>query len=240
MGVGQDRAKLRALADDADRAVPAVDAAWRGAWAHRVVVELPASLERMAGLLSASPASYSGIAAVTTGEVGGAGAAPADRVIVNPEAYGTLGALGRQVVLTHETTHVATRPYTSSATPLWLSEGFADWAGYRGTGRTARAVAPELARAVSHGAPPKRLPADADFGFASEAQGLARAYEEGWLACRMIADKWGEAKLVELYRRVGAARERDGALETALHDVLGLDAKQFTARWRTYVKAELG
>ncbi|MFH8980238.1 hypothetical protein [Streptomyces varsoviensis] len=240
MGVGQDRARLRALADDADRAVPAVDAAWRGAWAHRVVIELPASLERMAGLLSAPAASYSGIAAVTTGEVGGAGAAPADRVIVNPEAYGTLGTLGRQVVLTHETAHVATRPYTSSATPLWLSEGFADWAGYRATDRTAREAAPELAHAVARGQLPARLPADADFGFTGEARRLARAYEEGWLACRMIADKWGDAKLVELYRAVGAARQRDGALDAALHDVLGLDTAEFTARWRSYTKAELG
>ncbi|MEV0281060.1 hypothetical protein AB0I22_32365 [Streptomyces sp. NPDC050610] len=239
MGVGQDRARLRALAADADRAVPAVDAAWRGAWAHRVVVELPASLERMAGLLSASPASYSGIAAVTTGEVGGAGAAPADRVIVNPEAYGTLGTLGRQVVLTHETAHVATRPYTSSATPLWLSEGFADWAGYRATGRTARAAAPELAGAVSRGELPAKLPADADFGFAGEAQRLARAYEEGWLACRMIADKWGDAKLVEFYREVGGGRRRDGAVEAALGGVLGLSAEEFTARWRSYMTKEL-
>ncbi|MEV0265980.1 hypothetical protein AB0I49_32230 [Streptomyces sp. NPDC050617] len=240
MGVGQDRAGLRALADVADRAVPAVDAAWRGSWAHRVVVELPASLERMAGLLSASPASYSGIAAVTTGEAGGAGAAPADRVIVNPEAYGTLGTLGRQVVLTHETAHVATRPYTSSATPLWLSEGFADWAGYRATDRTARQAAPELARAVARGEAPAKLPADADFGFAGEPQRLARAYEEGWLACRMIADKWGEAKLVAFYREVGDGRRRAGALEAGLRDVLGLDAAEFTARWRAYVQAELG
>ncbi|MFE7121955.1 hypothetical protein ACFU99_41640, partial [Streptomyces sp. NPDC057654] len=173
LGVGQDRAKLRALAADADRAVPAVDAAWHGSWAHRVVVELPASLERMAGLLSAPPASYGGIAAVTTGESGSTGAAPADRVIVNPEAYGTLGTLGRQVVLTHETAHVATRPFTSSATPLWLSEGFADWAAYRATDRTARQAAPELARAVSRGETPAKLPADADFGFAGEAQRLA-------------------------------------------------------------------
>ena len=41
---------------------------------------------------------------------------------------------GKQVVLTHETTHVATRADTTAATPLWLSEGYADWVGYRGHG----------------------------------------------------------------------------------------------------------
>ncbi|MFI9234767.1 hypothetical protein [Streptomyces sp. NPDC053079] len=239
LGVGQDHARLRALADLADRAVPAVDAAWPGKWAERVVVEMPASLERMAALLGAPASNYRGIAAVTTGEVGGAGAAPADRIIVNPEAYGVLGDFGRRIVLTHETAHVATRALTSPATPLWLSEGFADWAAYRDTGRTARQAAPELAVAVSAGRLPQHLPEDADFGFAGEAGRLARAYEEGWLACRMIAEQWGEEKLVAFYRAVGGHRSREGALEAALREVLGVGQDDFTGRWRSYVAGGL-
>ncbi|RLV09040.1 hypothetical protein CTZ27_05995 [Streptomyces griseocarneus] len=244
LGVGQDKARLKALADLADRAVPAVTSAWQGGkqggWPGRVVVEMPASLDRMADLLDSPVSNYRGIAAVTTGEVGGSGNAPADRVIVNPEAYGQLGDLGRQVVLTHETTHVATRALTSAATPLWLSEGFADWAAYRGTGRTARQVAPELARAVTSGEQPKELPADTDFGFAGEQGRLARAYEEGWLACRMIAERWGDAKLVAFYRAVGHHQRRPGALPAALHDVLGVSQADFTQQWRAYVASSLG
>lgn len=236
LGTGQDQGRLRAMADLADRAVPAVSEAWQhGTWAGRVVVEMPASLERMGALLGSPAANYRGIAAVTTGEVGGAGAAPADRIIVNPEAYGTLGEFGRRIVLTHETAHVATRALTSAATPLWLSEGFADWAAYRGTGRTARQAAPELAQAVSAGRLPAALPEDPDFGFAGEPGRLARAYEEGWLACRMIAEKWGEAKLVAFYRAVGGHKKRPGAVEAALQQVLGIGQADFTARWRTYL-----
>ncbi|MFD7239364.1 hypothetical protein ACFWAT_29190 [Streptomyces syringium] len=240
LGVGQDRGRLRALAGLADRAVPAVGAAWRGKWAGRVVVEMPASLDTMAALLGAPATGYRGIAAVTTGEVGGAGAAPADRIIVNPEAYGVLGDFGRRVVLTHETAHVATRALTSPATPLWLSEGFADWAAYRDTDRTPRQAAPELARAVTGGELPRRLPEDGEFGFAGESGRLARAYEEGWLACRMIADEWGEEKLVAFYRAVGGHSRRAGAVEAALHDVLGVNLADFTARWRAYLEAALG
>ncbi|MEV4438585.1 hypothetical protein AB0K09_06100 [Streptomyces sp. NPDC049577] len=236
LGVGQDRERLAALADLADRAVPAVDAAWRdNRWAGRVVVEIPASLDRMGALLDAPASNYRGIAAVTTGEVGGAGTAPADRVIVNPEAYGRLGDFGRRVVLTHETAHVATRAVTTPATPLWLSEGFADWAAYRDTGRTARQAAPELAAEVTAGRPPGSLPEDADFGFAGEPGRLARAYEEGWLACRMIAERWGEDKLVAFYRAVGARQKRAGAVEGALRDVLAVGPEDFVARWREYV-----
>ncbi|MFI8516567.1 hypothetical protein ACIGEZ_01855 [Streptomyces sp. NPDC085481] len=240
LGVGQSPERLREIADAADRAVPAVGEAWRGRWAGRVVVLVPASVEAMGGLLGAPASSYRGIAAVTTGEIGGGPTAPADRVIVNPEAYAVLGDFGRRLVLTHETTHVATRTQTTRATPVWLSEGFADWVAYRGTGRTAAQAAPELARAVRAGDLPAALPADEAFTFGGEADAMARAYEGGWLACALIADRWGERRLTEFYAAVGAHPQREGAVEKALKDVLGTTPEDFTARWRTYLGERLG
>ncbi|WUH71537.1 hypothetical protein OHB13_08440 [Streptomyces sp. NBC_00440] len=240
LGVGESGGLLRQVAAVADRAVPAVDKAWHRKWAGRVVVLVPSSLDAMGALLGSPAATYRGIAAVTTGEAGGSGAAPADRVIVNPEAYAQLGQLGRQVVITHESTHVATRTATSAATPLWLSEGFADWVAYRGTGSSPRETAPELQRTVRSGSLPATLPTDADFAFSDSADRLARAYEGGWLACRLIAEHWGEQKLTDFYRAVGAHGQRDGAVEEAMNDVLGTDPDAFTARWREYLRAQLG
>ncbi|MEU6082032.1 hypothetical protein [Streptomyces sp. NPDC047108] len=239
LGVGQDERLLRRVARTADGAVPAVDDAWRGRWARRVVVLVPGSLQGMSALLGAPAASYRGIAAVTTGEAGGGGRAPADRVVVNPEAYGLLGETGQGVVLTHETAHVATREDTSAATPLWLSEGFADWMGYRGTGRSVQEIASELSGDAASGRLPRELPGDDDFGFAGGGGRLAAAYEGGWLACRMVAEQWGEVKLRQFYRAVGAQTTREGAVERALHDVLGIGSEAFTARWRAYVAQEL-
>ncbi|MFI8966661.1 hypothetical protein ACIGO8_31650 [Streptomyces sp. NPDC053493] len=240
LGVGQGPRRLREIADAADRAVPAVGDAWPSPWAGRIVVLVPASLDAMGMLLGAPAASYRGIAAVTTGEAGGGPKAPADRVIVNPEAYGTLGSFGRQFVLTHETTHVATRTQTTSSTPLWLSEGLADWAAYRGTGRTPAQAAPELARAVREGRAPATLPDDQAFAFGGDGDAMARAYESGWLACALIADHWGEDRLTAFYRAVGAHPQRDGALEKALHDVLDTTPEAFTARWRASLTERLG
>ncbi|MFF7853788.1 hypothetical protein [Streptomyces sp. NPDC007904] len=240
LGVGQSEAMLRDYAALADRAVPAVSDAWGPDWTRRVVVLVPRSLEGMAGLLGSPASSYRGIAAVTTGATGTGAPAPADRVIVNPDAFALLGDSGRQVVLTHETTHVATRAHTSAATPLWLSEGFADWVGYRGGGRTPAEAAPSLARAVSHGDVPSALPTDEDFGFSGDADRLARAYESGWTACRLIAEQWGEERLVAFYRAVGAHRQREGAVEDAMHRVLGTTPEEFTARWRDHLRARLG
>ncbi|MGW0187904.1 hypothetical protein ACWDV7_19335 [Streptomyces sp. NPDC003362] len=238
LGVGQSREELRAFAGLADRAVPAVSGTWRTAWSGRLVVLVPKSLDGMAALLGSPASSYRGIAAVTTGETG-AGSAPADRIIVNPDAYGVLGPVGRQVVLTHEATHVATRAHTNAATPLWLSEGYADWVGYRDTGRSPAQAAPELARAVSDGRVPAALPADEDFGFTGDAAALAQAYEGGWLACRLIADRWGEARLGAFYRAVAEHGKRDGAVEAATAEVLGTTPEDFTALWREYLRDQL-
>ncbi|WP_245654411.1 hypothetical protein [Streptomyces violens] len=241
LGTGQPAARLRELARRTDAAVPAVADAWPGRWSRKVVVEAPDSVRRMAELLGSSDDSaYTGIAAVTTGEAGASNRAPADRVIVNPQAYGQLSSLGRMIVLTHETAHVATRAVTTAATPLWLSEGFADWTAYRTAQRTPRAAAPELTRAVAAGRLPERLPTAADFTFDAGADRLNRAYEGAWLACRLIADTWGESRLTSFYRAMATAPEGASGLDRTLRKELDLSTAEFTAKWRTYVNQELG
>ena len=233
LGLG-DQAALRGYADNADAAVPAVTRVWGSGWPGKVVVEVPATLDQMAALIGAAADDYRDIAAVTTGELGADAVAPADRVIVNPRAFGELSDFGRQAVLTHETTHVATRLSTTAHTPLWLSEGIADWVAYRASGRTATRLAPELTTDVLAGRIPTALPADD--AFRSTAAGLPQAYEEGWLACRMIADQWSPDTLTAFYRAVA----QGGTMDARLRAALGLSLSQFTARWRSYVTQELG
>lgn len=231
-GSGQSPESLSAVAAEADAAVPAVSAAWPRPWAGRVVVLVPGSLDAMAALLGRPADEYRGLGAVTTGRTG-AGPAPADRVVVNPEGYRGLTAEGRQVILTHETTHVATRAATTEKTPLWLSEGFADWAAYRGSVRTAAEVAPALARAVRRGDLPGSLPGNAAFAFGGDAQALARAYEGSWTVCRLIARKWGDAALVSLYEKAGRT-----SLPAALEESLGTDADGLTRAWQQELRQE--
>ncbi|MET9883905.1 hypothetical protein ABZZ20_12305 [Streptomyces sp. NPDC006430] len=234
LGVGQTSRTLSAVAEEADRAVPAASAARPGPWAGRVVVVVPASLERMAELLGRPAAAYRGMGAVTTGRAGAA-PAPADRVVVNPQGWAELSAAGRGIVLTHEVTHVATRAVTTDRTPLWLSEGFADWAAYRGGATTRQQAAPTLGRAVRRGELPGGLPADGDFAFGGDQEALARSYEGAWLACRLIAQQWGDAALVRLYEHAG----RD-PLPVALRDVLGVDEPALTRAWQDSLRADLG
>ncbi|MET9322648.1 hypothetical protein ABZX75_21010 [Streptomyces sp. NPDC003038] len=224
---------LSGIAAEADRAVPAASAAWPRPWARRVVVLVPGSLDRMAQLLGRPADAYRGLAAVTTGRVG-AGPAPADRVVINPAGYAELGEAGRRVVLTHEVTHVATRAATSGTTPLWLSEGFADWAAYRGTDSPPAQAAPALARAVRRGELPGALPSAEEFTFGGDPEAVARAYEGAWLACRLIARRWGDEALVGLYERAG----REPAA-TALEDALGIGPAELTKAWQEALRGEL-
>ncbi|WP_405708511.1 hypothetical protein OG264_11820 [Streptomyces xanthophaeus] len=229
-----DGPTLTAVAAEADRAVPEASGAWPRPWAGRVVVLVPGSLDRMAQLLGRPADTYRGLGAVTTGRVDG-GSGPADRVVINPEGYAGLSEAGRGIVLVHEVTHVATRAATTATTPQWLSEGFADWAAYRGSSSTPQQAAPALTRAVRRGELPAELPPAQAFAFGAEPEAVARAYEGAWLACRLIAGRWGEAALVDLYERAGRA-----PWPTALDEALGVDPAELTRAWQEALRTELG
>lgn len=234
-------AQLTELAAIADQAVPAVSAVWGSGWAGRLVLQLPTTEAQFTQLLGVDPSSYSDIAAVTVAAAGAPVHTPADRVLVNPDAYHRLSEFGKHVVITHESTHVATRADTHPWTPLWLSEGVADYTGYLNTGRSARQIAPELTSDVAAGRLPTALPADADFQAGSG--GIAQAYELSWLACSLIAAEHGQQALVDVYRSLGAAGPgagRERQLDRILGERLGYGLAEFTRRWIAEVVRRLG
>lgn len=154
-----------------------------------------------------------------------AAVADRDRVIVIPETYARLTPTGRDVVLAHELTHVAAG---TDGLPPWLYEGFADYVGYRDAGLAVRVAAAELAAEVRAGRLPRELPGPA--AFAPGAARLAQSYQEAWLACRLIAARYGEDRLVRLYRDA----QRHG-----IDRALPWPVAELTARWRAYLREEL-
>ncbi|WP_169944644.1 hypothetical protein [Microbispora sp. H11081] len=212
--VGSPRTLVADIAELADRADRTVRGLWGGYGG--AVVLVPRDEEQAAAL--GAPAEVDGLAAVAIG----------GRVIVRPAAFARLSATGRLIVVTHELTHVATAGPRD--VPMWLMEGFADYAGYLDSGLPVRTVAAELAADVAAGRPALRdLPGPADF-----AARPAQAYEEAWLACRYIAARFGERKLVALYR---AARGEE--FGDALRRVLGLTTADLTRGWRAYARERL-
>jgi hypothetical protein len=237
---GQATSGLRDIARRLDTGVGVVSGIAGDRWARRIVAFVPAT-EPAAEALAGDSRNLGDIAALATitGDAGGR-ATGADRVVITPTAFARLNALGRHVVLTHELMHVAMGGARDSRTPMWLIEGLADYAGYKGTGIATKAAGRELAKMIAAGDLPATPPDRA--AFEGTGDRLSAAYEEAWLACRMIAERYGEPALVRLYRtaqtepgEAGDPRAEDRALRT----VLGMGSTRFDTLWRTYIRREL-
>jgi hypothetical protein len=237
LGPPGDNARLRALADEIDTGIASVTRVWGSGWSQRVVALVPASNAEFTALTGAGIRDVSA-AAVTDGIDAATGRPYGQRLVLNPAQLTRLTPLGRRIVLTHEITHLATAAATADITPRWLIEGFAEYIANLGTGQSTGTAAAELRTAIDHGHVPAALPTDAAFSASGSA--LAQAYEQAWLACRLIAADAGQAVLVRFYRAVGAAlAPRAEAVAGAFRSVLHETGRAFTRQWRSYLIAAL-
>lgn len=228
-----------------EAAVPVVARVWGPDWNEQVAVLIPDTAAEFQAVTSDTNDTKD-IAAVAIADainpdlsVSPQQAVLGARMVLNPANLTRLDAPGRQLVVQHELTHLATRAQTSDQMPTWLIEGFADYVGNLSTTRPVRAIAAELAAEVKRGKIPAALPAVQDFDGA--APRLPQAYEESWLACRLIAATVGQHGLVSFYRAVAAAARTDpaGAAAAGLRAVLHTTLPAFTARWRSYLQSQL-
>ncbi|WP_299034952.1 hypothetical protein [uncultured Pseudokineococcus sp.] len=243
-----ERAVLEQQAALGDAAAERVDAVWGTGWPRRTVVLVPADQSQLARLLGRDDETgLAQVAALTTGvdrSSGAPGAAGAvDRVLVNPAGLEVLGDLGRAVVLTHETTHVAVRAGAAADPPLWLSEGFADLVAYSGEADLPpRVVAQDLLADVRAGRGPSGLPDETAFDAARE--DIAPAYSSAWLAARTVEQRYGRPALLELVRTTSGRTPVEGGsdrgaepgaapvpLAQAVPQVLGVDLAVLEQQW---------
>lgn len=195
-------------------------------WRGPLVLEVAGSQAQFDAALDAEPGVYAGIAAVTTtSDLSGAPGAPV-HVVVNPAELDRLRARGAQIVISHEATHVATDAASSREMPQWLLEGFADYVALRDVDLPDSRTAAQVIAQVREDGLPTVLPGAAEFDAGTGHAGAA--YEAAWLACRVLAERGGEAALVRFYEDV-----RDGA---PVADALGegfswTEARLITA-WR--------
>jgi hypothetical protein len=147
--------------------------------------------------------------------------------------FADLGTAGAQIVLSHEATHVATDAATSGM-EMWLLEGFADYVALAHVNLPVSVTASQILAEVRQEGPPEHLPTAAEFDPSNSA--LGAEYEAAWLACRLLAQTYGEQQLIRLYDVVDAG----SPLPRALREVLGTDEETFTAQWRDYLRRLAG
>lgn len=217
---GPDRT-TSALAQRAVRQVNLVLPDWRG----RLVVESPASEKEFNQTLGATQEQYANIAAVTASVDGSLDASSPVHVFLNPALFDDLGPRAAQVVVTHESTHVATRA-TFTEMPIWLLEGFADYVALAHAGIPVSRAAAQILQRIRKDGVPDALPTDEDLS--PTAGGLGATYEEAWLANRFLATTYGEAKLIAFYDAVDSGDPVDAAFA----QVLGTTQAAFVKAWR--------
>ncbi|HSV40716.1 MAG TPA: hypothetical protein VLI04_18290 [Nocardioidaceae bacterium] len=222
-----DPDRLTTLARLAARAVPAVDAVLPD-WDGRLVLAEPATsadLNRAVGSDASATAQLAGVTTTVDGTVVPGGTS---HVLLNPDVFDRLGPRAAQIVVSHEATHVATDGAVSAA-PQWLVEGFADYVALRDSDLSVGVSAGQALAEVRKNGPPAKLPAPADFS--GQNANLGAMYESAWLACRLIAEEYGEQALVAFYRQADAV----GDAGAAFRKVLGTSEAAFTRAWRTYL-----
>jgi hypothetical protein len=143
----------------------------------------------------------------------------ATRVIFNPDQLDA-DQLQLGDDLTHEFTHAAMAPVTSGWTPTWLVEGFAEYVSYKGA-TIQQAKLRDALRGVS----------TADLMAGEEFYDEPANYLTGWLACRMISEKYSEAKLIGLYEGFQSTSNEDAVIDK----VLGISRDTLVKQWQEYV-----
>jgi hypothetical protein len=236
-------ARMRDYCEIAQAAVRRVSGVWGTDWNTHVVIVTPSTTEEFANLLLRSPDGLDQVAAITEGTIDPGQRAQGDRVVVNPKAFTVLPPIGRQVVITHELTHVAARSSTTEPVSTWLSEGMAEYVGYSGVDLPRAQVASELLTLVRAGKGPVTLPTAADFNPAVSQ--IATSYNASWLAVNRLVDLYGQSRVVAFYRAIagGPAVNHSGQFDLdaiaaqAFPRSFGVTEALFVRGWRGYLQS---
>src|SRR5262249_26726052 len=221
--VRSDRVVLVLSASDSGRApdmlrmaedgLDHVAAVRRGGWAGKVLITAVQDARLFSTYFARSPDRIDNFAAIAVpyyAAVPGWSVTPryvATRVVFNPQEFSADPTVLAHD-LTHELTHAAMGPVTTEYTPLGLVEGFAEYVAYKSEQVSGLLAKRALEGFLTGTAPPR------DNFYADK-----HNYVLGWLACRMIAQKYGEAKLIALYE---GYQSSPGATD-AVKRVLGVD-----------------
>lgn len=215
---------LSALAVVASTSVRRVVPAWTG-----TLFVQEAADQRTFQLAAGLPAQQArAVAGVTTTADGAGDPDSPGQVFTNPRLFDPLSREGKQIVVSHEAAHVALGSATAS-TPLWLSEGIADYVALRGSELSTDRLANQILTMVREDGAPRSLPGPSAFDGSDRRIGAW--YEASWLAARLLAETYGDDALFRFYRVVA----RTGRAEPAFRTVLGTTQPAFVRAWRAYL-----
>lgn len=190
-----------------------------------LVAVCPRSAALAAALIGRRAVDISQIAAIST-SLGGPHGSPA--VVLNPGPFSSMDKRARQVIMSHEATHVLTG-VIGEHPELWVVEGYADFVALHDDRAPLSVSAGQILRQVKAGGAPKALPSANAFD--ESAHGLSAVYESAWMAFRLLGERFGDAAVTGFYRDVVAGV----AVETAAESHFGWSVSELTTAWRDYL-----
>ncbi|AKU17144.1 hypothetical protein VV02_16920 [Luteipulveratus mongoliensis] len=134
------------------------------------------------------------------------------RVVLHPKLWTSTTAAGRQVVLTHELTHVALGQGRLRGVPLWVIEGSAELTAYRASSLSTAQAAPTLSSQIRRGLVPTGPPSDAELRVTG-GQTQPGAYQNAHAWCAFLVQRKGIRVFTDFVRRADAGDR--GAFEKA-------------------------
>ncbi len=178
-----------------DRVAPAGLQQLAPGWNRRVTIEVPATSPQFGGLTASNPADEAVIGGLTQRE-GVAGAAGAERIVLNPATLARIASPDRVILIAHEAVHAALAGM-SGTLPTWASEGLADHVAL--TGARLAATKALLVQAYAGREASFAIPDAGEFGggTAGDQTRLTLVYARAWLAVdALVAERgdhfWGD------------------------------------------------
>lgn len=244
VGAPQDAKKLHAMAVQAEDAIKRVRRMWSKTGLMSVVVYVPRD---SASLTAYFPSSgnkdivVSGLELPLPDRIDrwfdsdvGAVKEAGNRVVVNTRSVKP-GSRDVPVLLRHEITHVATSRWTHEGAPTWLIEGAAEYTAFRDD-PYARTFPTVIFSSAAQGHLLTALPTNA--AFYKQTTGYDRAY----LLCYFIKVRYGESKLIALYRKTGAITKPAATVAQVrkdINEVLGVSQAQLLASFNSWARTTI-
>jgi hypothetical protein len=224
------------MLDLAERALARVDKFWPLPWRHRIVIAAPTTTAELKRILQATFDVNKFVAfAYSSEDIEHGLRFIGRRIILNWRTIANRTSDSVLTILSHELTHVATRNVAGPQLPTFVEEGIAEYVGYNADPGSLSF----LDSVVQAGGFDGKLPRDYQFTTGS-GRDIYLSYQKAESAVRYFIDRWGMARFVRFYRRLGRERVVIGTpmfhLNHALHKTIGIGFSGFQKAWASSLR----
>jgi hypothetical protein len=210
---------------------------WLGPWTERVVVLVPRSGEELERIIQSTfdlenfvAFAYSTVDAMNGIDYTG------HRIIPNPKAFAGRASDSVLQILAHELLHIATRDSAGPFIPIFVDEGFADYAGNDAAPEALAFFNADVASGLFNG----QLPEDFEFTV-GDGTDIYRSYQKAQSAVRYFIDRFGLQAFNRFYRRLGRVEIQPGTarfhIDRAFRATTGLTYERFQEAWTSSIAA---